>query len=90
MLDGANLVQAYVSKLRKLFEPDRAPRTAGGVLTRVGGSYRLSVDPRQCDLGRFEQAVTEARALRAAGQPAAAEGPWPPRSPPGPAPRSPA
>ncbi|MGW0750893.1 AfsR/SARP family transcriptional regulator [Streptomyces sp. NPDC002587] len=73
VLDGANLVQAYVSKLRKLFQPDRAPRTAGGVLTRVGASYRLSIEPRQCDLGRFEQSVADARALRAAGQPDVAE-----------------
>ncbi|CAM5410865.1 hypothetical protein GCM10010329_76910 [Streptomyces spiroverticillatus] len=73
VLDGANLVQAYVSKLRKLFEPDRAPRTAGGVLARVGGSYRLSLAPQQCDLGRFEQSVADARALRTAGQPDAAE-----------------
>ncbi|MFE9632759.1 BTAD domain-containing putative transcriptional regulator [Streptomyces sp. NPDC006463] len=73
VLDGANLVQAYVSKLRKLFEPDRAPRTAGGVLTRVGASYRLSIAPQQCDLGRFEQSVADARALRAAGQPDVAE-----------------
>ncbi|MEV6975737.1 AfsR/SARP family transcriptional regulator [Kitasatospora sp. NPDC093806] len=73
VLDGANLVQAYVSKLRKLFEPDRAPRTASGVLTRIGASYRLSIGPHQCDLGRFEQTVADARALRAAGQPEAAE-----------------
>ncbi|GAA2814669.1 BTAD domain-containing putative transcriptional regulator [Kitasatospora sp. CM 4170] len=71
--DGANLVQAYVSKLRRLFEPDRAPRTTGGVLTRVGASYRLSVGPHQCDLGRFERSVADARALRSAGQPEGAE-----------------
>ncbi|MFJ3794130.1 BTAD domain-containing putative transcriptional regulator [Kitasatospora sp. NPDC090091] len=71
--DGANLVQAYVSKLRRLFEPDRAPRTTGGVLTRIGASYRLSVGPHQCDLGRFERSVADARALRSAGQPEAAE-----------------
>ncbi|WP_208921558.1 AfsR/SARP family transcriptional regulator [Streptomyces capitiformicae] len=73
VLDGANLVQAYVSKLRKLFEPDRRPRTAGGVLTRVGASYRLSIGLQQCDLGRFEQSVADARALWDAGQLDAAE-----------------
>ncbi|MEV7602196.1 AfsR/SARP family transcriptional regulator [Kitasatospora sp. NPDC089797] len=71
--DGANLVQAYVSKLRRLFEPARAPRAAGGVLTRVGASYRLSIGPGQYDLGRFEQAVADARALQAAGRPETAE-----------------
>ncbi|MEU3574024.1 AfsR/SARP family transcriptional regulator [Kitasatospora sp. NPDC036755] len=71
--DGANLVQAYISKLRRLFEPDRAPRTSGGLLTRVGASYRLSIAPRQYDLGRFEQSVADARSLRSAGQPDAAE-----------------
>ncbi|MER7847135.1 AfsR/SARP family transcriptional regulator [Kitasatospora sp. NPDC096077] len=71
--DGANLVQAYVSKLRRLFEPARAPRTAGGVLTRVGASYRLSIGPTQYDLGRFEQSVADARTLRSAGRSEAAE-----------------
>ncbi|MFJ5679598.1 BTAD domain-containing putative transcriptional regulator [Streptomyces sp. NPDC093097] len=71
--DGPNLVQAYISKLRRLFEPDRAPRTAGGVLTRIGASYRLSIGPEQYDLGRFERSVAEARERRAAGQPQAAE-----------------
>ncbi|MCX5387059.1 AfsR/SARP family transcriptional regulator [Streptomyces sp. NBC_00083] len=74
VLDGANLVQAYISKLRRLFEPDRAPRAASEVLTRVGASYRLSVSPRSCDLGRFEQATADARALRTSGQLESAEG----------------
>ncbi|MFE9369722.1 BTAD domain-containing putative transcriptional regulator [Streptomyces sp. NPDC006711] len=73
VLDGANLVQAYVSKLRRLFEPGRAPRAASEVLTRIGASYRLSVSPQQCDLGRFQQSAAHARALRASGQPGAAE-----------------
>ncbi len=73
VVDGANLVQAYVSKLRRLFEPDRAPREAGGVLARIGSSYRLAISPDQCDLGRFESLRAEARALRAVGDRIAAE-----------------
>ncbi|MEU4034685.1 AfsR/SARP family transcriptional regulator [Streptomyces collinus] len=70
---GGNLVQVYVSKLRRLLEPQRAPRAAGGVVERVGSSYRLAVTAEEHDLGRFQTARDEARALRAAGEPVAAE-----------------
>ncbi|MEU3788189.1 AfsR/SARP family transcriptional regulator [Streptomyces fructofermentans] len=71
--DGVNLVQAYVSKLRRLLEPDRPPRSPTGVLTRIGSSYRLVAAPGASDLGRFHHARAEARELRAAGRAAAAE-----------------
>lgn len=72
-VNSTNLVQVYVSKLRRLLDPDRVPRASGGVLTRVNTSYRLVVAPEQTDLGRFQRLCAEARALRSAGATAAAE-----------------
>ncbi|MCL8017542.1 AfsR/SARP family transcriptional regulator [Streptomyces sp. AS02] len=72
-VDGANLVQVYVSKMRRLLEPDRPPRAAGSLLPRVGTAYRLAVEADQWDLGCFQQARTEARELWAAGRAGDAE-----------------
>ncbi|MCF1597258.1 AfsR/SARP family transcriptional regulator [Streptomyces muensis] len=67
-VDGANLVQVYVSKLRRLLEPDRPPRAAASLLPRVGNAYRLAVEADQWDLGCFQRARTAARELRSAGE----------------------
>ncbi|WP_377267739.1 BTAD domain-containing putative transcriptional regulator [Peterkaempfera sp. SMS 1(5)a] len=65
--DGANLLQAYVSKLRRLLDPEHRPRASGGILSRVGASYLLDVAADSTDLGRFERHRAQARALRMSG-----------------------
>lgn len=61
---AANSVRIYVSQLRKLLGEGR-------LLTRSTG-YMLHVEPDDLDANRFEQLVVEARAHRAAGDPAPA------------------
>ena len=60
---AANILQQYVSQLRRLLE------TQGGRETLVSQApgYRLSVDPGQVDGARFEHFATAARQAGAAG-----------------------
>ncbi|MFI6508338.1 BTAD domain-containing putative transcriptional regulator [Streptosporangium sp. NPDC050855] len=62
-----NTVQAYVSKLRRLFEPGRTRRAAPTVLVTRPGGYALDVPVTAIDLGR-------AREHAAAGAGRTAEG----------------
>ncbi|SDX64803.1 DNA-binding transcriptional activator of the SARP family [Amycolatopsis xylanica] len=55
-----NLVHTYVSGLRKLVEPSRA-RESGAVISLVSGGYRLTADPGELDLTRFDELVAQAR-----------------------------
>jgi DNA-binding SARP family transcriptional activator len=66
--NGTNVVQKYVAGLRRVLEPDRAPRSAGQLLTLTEGGYRLSVAPGNSDLDVFTDYVRQARQLRAAGR----------------------
>ena len=66
--NGLNVVQKYVAGLRRALEPDRAPRSAGQMLTLTDGGYRLSVAPGNSDLELFANHVREARQLRTAGR----------------------
>jgi DNA-binding SARP family transcriptional activator len=66
--NGPNVVQKYVAGLRRALEPDRAPRSAGQLLTLTDGGYRLSVAPGNSDLELFANHVREARQLRTAGR----------------------
>jgi DNA-binding SARP family transcriptional activator/tetratricopeptide (TPR) repeat protein len=66
---SVNLVQTYVSRLRKfLAHPDAGP----GPVTRVGPGYRLGLAPGQSDLLEFAEALARAQEDRGAGDPAAA------------------
>ncbi|MEU8639454.1 BTAD domain-containing putative transcriptional regulator [Amycolatopsis sp. NPDC048633] len=66
---SVNLVQTYVSRLRKFFAGlDADP----GVVTRVGPGYRLGLTSGQCDLLEFAEALSQAQEDRRAGDPAAA------------------
>jgi predicted ATPase/class 3 adenylate cyclase/DNA-binding winged helix-turn-helix (wHTH) protein len=57
---AANVIQTYVSHLRRLLQPGQ-PRTNNGViLTRTPG-YLLRVEPGQLDRDRFDALVAEAR-----------------------------
>ncbi|MET9242375.1 BTAD domain-containing putative transcriptional regulator [Nonomuraea sp. NPDC003709] len=58
-------LQAYVSHLRRVLEPDRKPRTPPRVLLTREPGYVLDVTPGQTDVGRFAAwAVDGARLVR--------------------------
>ncbi|WP_345526270.1 BTAD domain-containing putative transcriptional regulator [Nocardioides endophyticus] len=54
-------LQAYVSQLRRVMEPDRARRAPATVLVTVAPGYALRVPDESVDAYRFEQAVTGVR-----------------------------
>lgn len=60
-------MHTYVARLRRVLEPDRAPRESGQVLAGHGAGYRLDIDPDQLDVHVFERRLDRARALLAAG-----------------------
>ncbi|GAA1128411.1 hypothetical protein GCM10009606_05070 [Nocardioides aquiterrae] len=61
-------LQAYVSQLRRVLEPDRERRAPATVLVTVAPGYALRVPDESVDVGRFEQAVNTAhRALQPGG-----------------------
>ncbi|MFD2420668.1 BTAD domain-containing putative transcriptional regulator [Amycolatopsis pigmentata] len=53
-------IYTYISGLRRVLEPGRAPRSSGHVLASVGSGYSLQIEDEQLDLHRFH-------ALRASG-----------------------
>jgi DNA-binding SARP family transcriptional activator len=65
-------LQAYVSRLRRLLQPEGANRGRSDVLVTQSPGYLLRVDPNSIDAVRFEQQATEASRLLAAGDAAAA------------------
>jgi DNA-binding SARP family transcriptional activator len=69
---AAQLVQAYVSRLRRTLDPEHSPRDTRGLLVSAGTSYRLQVGADQLDLLAFGQLADRARAAAAAGEPDAA------------------
>jgi DNA-binding SARP family transcriptional activator len=58
-------LQAYVAALRRVLEPDRAPRSAPTVLLTQGSGYLLRLPGEALDAVRAEVAVTQAGALLA-------------------------
>src|SRR5262245_27842035 len=50
-------LQAYISRLRRLLEPDRLPRTAPQILVSEAAGYALRLPPEQVDAWRFERDV---------------------------------
>ncbi|MFJ9007943.1 BTAD domain-containing putative transcriptional regulator [Streptomyces canus] len=54
-------LQAYVSNLRKLIEPDRPPRAPARVLISTPPGYALRLPADAVDAWRFEAAIREAR-----------------------------
>jgi DNA-binding SARP family transcriptional activator/tetratricopeptide (TPR) repeat protein/DNA-binding transcriptional regulator YiaG len=69
---AAQMLQAYVSRLRRILDPGRAPRDPQGLLVSGGTCYRLRVTGDQLDLLDFGQLVGRARAAASAGEPGAA------------------
>jgi DNA-binding SARP family transcriptional activator len=58
---AANTLQAHVSHLRRVLEPDRAPRAQDGVLRTRGQGYALAVAPEAIDIVRFTRLAREGR-----------------------------
>ncbi|HEY0471309.1 MAG TPA: BTAD domain-containing putative transcriptional regulator [Kribbella sp.] len=65
--NGTNVVQKYVAGLRRVLEPDRAPRAAGQLLSLTEGGYLLSVAPGNSDLEVFTGHFRQSQQLRKAG-----------------------
>jgi DNA-binding SARP family transcriptional activator/ABC-type branched-subunit amino acid transport system substrate-binding protein/streptogramin lyase len=57
--DAQSALQAHVSRLRRLLEPEHGG--APQVLVTAAGGYALRIEPDQLDLNRFEAAVRDAR-----------------------------
>nr|WBO82040.1 tetratricopeptide repeat protein [Streptomyces sp. SBE_14.2] len=71
---AANLVQRHVSALRRVLEPERAPRSPSGLLAWTEAGYLLTLGVHQSDLRRCEELIGRAHAARARGDlPATAE-----------------
>jgi len=66
-------LQSYVSLLRRVLEPDRAPRTPATVLVTRPPGYLLAVDDADLDAACFAAAVAKGRSLLDAGRPSEAE-----------------
>jgi DNA-binding SARP family transcriptional activator len=69
---AAHILQVYVANLRKVLEPTRTKRAAGGVLQTRPPGYLVQVGPEELDLARFERLADQGRAALAAGDPAGA------------------
>ncbi|GIH91085.1 BTAD domain-containing putative transcriptional regulator [Planobispora siamensis] len=60
-------LQVYVSNLRRVLEPARAPRTPATILVSAAPGYRLRLDPEQVDAWSFPALTDSAAAALAAG-----------------------
>ncbi|GLF96824.1 AfsR/SARP family transcriptional regulator [Streptomyces yaizuensis] len=60
-------LRTYVSRLRRLLEPDRPARSAATVLVSTDDGYLLRVSPGALDSAEFERRTTQAGRLRTAG-----------------------
>ncbi|GAA3021458.1 AfsR/SARP family transcriptional regulator [Streptosporangium longisporum] len=70
---GLATLYTYVTKLRKVLEPDRPPRSATGLLVRQGPGYALRVRPESVDSERFVALAERGARLLDDDPPAAAE-----------------
>jgi DNA-binding SARP family transcriptional activator len=58
---AGNLLQVYVSRLRKALEPGRERRQQTGIVVTKAPGYLVQVEPEQLDLERFERLAEEGR-----------------------------
>ncbi|MEV6948882.1 BTAD domain-containing putative transcriptional regulator [Streptomyces sp. NPDC051172] len=71
---AVSVLRTYVSRLRKVLEPDRDPAEPPQTIVSVGDGYRVQVMEDALDLAVFERQVATAGKASAAGdEPAAAE-----------------
>jgi DNA-binding SARP family transcriptional activator/tetratricopeptide (TPR) repeat protein len=73
---AAATVQQYVSRLRRLLEPEGSARNAAGVIHRASGGYQLGADEDEVDLLRWRMLTGQARQAVRAGDDAAAQDWW--------------
>jgi DNA-binding SARP family transcriptional activator len=66
--NGANVVQKYVAGLRRILDPDRAPRTPGELLALTGSGYVLRTDEASVDAEEFRAALADADRHRRDGR----------------------
>ncbi|WP_248963970.1 BTAD domain-containing putative transcriptional regulator [Sphaerisporangium perillae] len=66
--NATGTLQAYISHLRRVLEPDRPPRTPAQVLLTREPGYSLAVPPGQVDLVRFTACADEGRRALAESQ----------------------
>ncbi|MEV6066235.1 BTAD domain-containing putative transcriptional regulator [Nocardia sp. NPDC052001] len=64
---GTGLIQTHISALRRVLEPDRAPRAEPRVLVSGHGGYQLRITDDQVDAGIFDALVARAEHARAQG-----------------------
>ncbi|MFB7716680.1 BTAD domain-containing putative transcriptional regulator [Nocardia sp. NPDC056100] len=64
---GTGLIQTHISALRRVLEPDRAPRAEPRVLLSGHGGYQLRITDDQVDAGIFDALVARAEHARAQG-----------------------
>jgi DNA-binding SARP family transcriptional activator/DNA-binding XRE family transcriptional regulator len=69
---AVGLVQAHVSRIRRLLEPGSRPEGGRRIIDSVGGAYRLSLSAGELDLLAFRELAAQAATARAAGDDAAA------------------
>ncbi|MGW3283879.1 AfsR/SARP family transcriptional regulator [Streptomyces sp. NPDC001002] len=69
---AVSVLRTYVSRLRRLLEPDRAPGRPSHLLLSVRDGYALRTDAVSSDAADCREAVTRAEQHRAAGETAAA------------------
>jgi DNA-binding SARP family transcriptional activator/tetratricopeptide (TPR) repeat protein len=65
---SVNLIQKYISGLRRVIEPTRSGRSPSQLLTWSDVGYRLCLPPGCLDLEVFDREISRARAARAAGE----------------------
>ena len=65
-------VRTYISRLRGLLEPERAPRQHAQLLLSSGGGYAIRLPGEALDAAGFEERLATARRLRRAGDTAGA------------------
>ncbi len=65
-------IQAQVSQLRALLDPDRSAGATGSLIETRAPGYLIRLEPEQLDLRRFERLTTEAADAFSAGDPSGA------------------
>ncbi|WP_406166534.1 AfsR/SARP family transcriptional regulator [Streptomyces sp. NBC_00996] len=65
---AVSVVRTYISRLRKLLEPERAPGQSPGILLSIGDGYVMATDTVACDVTACDAAVAQATHHRAAGE----------------------
>ncbi|MFJ6464620.1 AfsR/SARP family transcriptional regulator [Streptomyces sp. NPDC091387] len=65
---AVSVLRTYVSRLRKVLEPERGTADSAQPVVSVGSGYLIRFQEDALDLAVFEQRVAEARKLRANGE----------------------